>query len=147
MEKIIQFSEAYDKRAPEPDKNYGIGAVTIRFVLKGDKGAVQFYLLTSWHLPHVQEELKNKPPHLSLSIEPMPADLGYHSPVPRYEGQMVTRESCEYLDGKPCYYDVSGLRAEGVFKVLLEKGSDGVWEFLEKEYRSLFEDNDKEGGA
>ena len=68
----------------------------------------------------------------------MGADVGYHSPVPHYEGQICSQDSCSYLGGKPCYYDGSSLRAEEwVRDILIPKGSDGVWESLEQEYARL----------
>ena len=66
------------------------------------------------------------------------SSLGYHSLTPTYEGQSICTESCEYLDGKPCYYDRSGLNAESIYEVLLNEGSDGVWRELEKYYNELF---------
>lgn len=154
MEKIITFSPAFDKRNSEPNKNYGIHGVDLRMILKGDNGAVQFILYTSWQLPHVAKELENKIlreavtgkfNEYSLSIfHPLPADLGYHSPTPQYEGQSIASESCEYCGGKPCYYDGSGLNAERVYKVLLEEGSEGVWRELEDYYNNIFGSEDKE---
>jgi len=142
MEKIVKFYPAYDKRNPDPSKNYGIHGVDLRMILKGEKGAVQFVLYTNWHLPYVQEELnKNaigKDLYYISSLNPLPADLGYHSLTPTYEGQSICTESCEYLDGKPCYYDRSGLNAERIYEVLLNEGSDGVWRELEKYYNELF---------
>ena len=64
--------------------------------------------------------------------------MGYHSPVPIYEGQNVCSELCEYLDGKPCYYDGSGLNAESIYEVLLKEGSDGVWRELKDFYKNVF---------
>ena len=69
---------------------------------------------------------------------PLPADVGYHSPTPLYEGQTVCSDHCEYLDGKPCYYDGSGLFAEEVYQKLVEGGSDEVWKILEERYMELF---------
>jgi hypothetical protein len=71
-------------------------------------------------------------------FSPMPADLGYHSPIPHYEGQIVVDEHCKYLDGRPCYYDGSGLNALRVYNILLEKGSEGVWKELEEYYENTF---------
>ena len=144
MEKLIEMSPAYDKRHQDPKKNYGVGSVSLRFILKGSEGAVQFLLYTNWNLPQVQAEfdrnLDGRFPH--LSCHPLPADLGYHSPKPRHKDQQPMQSNgdkgCEYLDGKPCYYDGSGMRAYGVYKTLLEEGSDGVWKVLECEYRRLF---------
>ena len=135
MEKIIKFSKAFDERHPDPKKNYGIHGVDLRMVLKGELGAVQFVLYTQWHLPGVREELKLKDRILS---EPLPADVGYHSPIPQYEGQETLTDSCEYLDGKPCYYDGSGLMANDAFDVLTREGCDGLWKYLEDKYESTF---------
>ena len=137
-EKTVQFSAAYDKRDPDPNKNYGIHGVNIRFVYKGEKGATQFVLYTNWHLPHVTEEQrKNMSRDKHFLFEPLPADLGYHSPTPQYEGQ--TQMECDLLDGGVCYYDGSGLQAERVYKRLLEEGEDGVWAELEDEYERRFD--------
>lgn len=106
---------------------------------------------------------------LNVTYHPMPADLGYHSRVPMYEGQtpMGSQKKipgaiernlkikdaskwepvyeqtddfhpCKWLDGAPCYYDGSGLNAEPVFELLIEKGSDAVWEYLENYYEEVF---------
>jgi len=139
MEKIINFEPAYDKRNSDPNKNFGVHGVNIRFVLKGDKGAVQFLLYTSWHLPHVTKELKVK----GYEFDPLPADLGYHSLVPIYEGQHIMSKSCIYLDGKPCYYDGSRLATDKIYNVLLEEGDEGIWRELEKYYKDIFGENEK----
>ena len=149
MERIVEFNPAYDKRDSDPGKNYGIHGVDLRMVLKGDKGAVQFVLYTNWHLPHVQDELIGKSvgedaTYLDMMFSPLPADLGYHSYKPMYEGQYQATESCEYLEGKPCYYDGSSLNAKRVYEVLLTEGSDGVWRELEEYYDYTFnQENEK----
>ena len=139
----VTFKPAYDRRNSDPKKNYGIHGVEIRFVLKGDKGAVQFLLYTNWHLPHVQEELDtkidNKYPH--FSCHPLPADLGYHSPTPRYEEQ-VKMDNCDLLEQGYCYYDGSGLNAESVYQQLLTEGDTGVWTKLEEFYKEIFEEKE-----
>ena len=141
MERIIKFDPAYDKRDPNPHKNYGIHGVNLTFLLKGDAGAVQFVIYTNWMLPHVTQELLRKA-NSKQTIEafflPMPADCGYHSLTPRYEGQEVMAEACEYTDGKPCYYDGSGLAAEDIYKRLVAEGDSAVWEELEEYYQQVF---------
>ena len=137
FERIITIEPAFDKRSPNPRKNYGIGSATLRFVLKGDNGATQFVAFTGWHLPDVTEDWKAKEWEIMGKLTG--ADVGYHSPKPIYDGQEVSTEGCEYLNGKPCYYDGSGLRAEEVgVPTLLNKGSEGVWEMLEEEYHRYF---------
>jgi len=128
FERRVEINPAYDKRHPDPAKNYGIHGVDICFVLKGSEGAVQFVLYTGWQLPSIVDRFR----------DPMPVDLGYHSPVPHYEGQMVIAESCELVDGKPCYYDGSTLNADPVFDALTREGEKGVWDRLEAYYGELF---------
>lgn len=94
----IIFTPAYDKRHKDPTRNYGIHCVEIRFHLYGPKGVVQFVLYTNWHLPKVDKEfdkkhlqqLLSRPQDAALLVrtfyKPLPADVGYHSPVPMYEG-------------------------------------------------------------
>jgi hypothetical protein len=144
MEKQVSFYPAYDKRDPKPAKNYGIHGVDIRFILKGARGAVQFVLYTNWHLPAVQQEMYQRAAYkdecyLQAALGPMAADRGYHSPAPTYEGQEVSSDECEYLDGKPCYYDRSGLDADRIYEVLLAEGDSGVWRELEEYYTHKFE--------
>jgi len=134
MEKIVEFSPAYDKRHADPSKNYGVGSVKMRMILKGELGATQFLVYTSWYLPEVTRELRAK--HSEM-FEPLPGDVGYHSPKQMYEGQ-TSMGACPYLDGKECYHDGSGLRAEEVFKDFLREGDSAVWKELEEYYIDLF---------
>ena len=85
MEKLIFFEPGYDKRDPNPTKNYGIGGMKIRFVLKGDKGAVQFLIGTDWYPANTQREYLTRFPN-KTEIQPCGWDIGYHSLVPQYEG-------------------------------------------------------------
>lgn len=141
MERLVEFQPAYDKRNPDPDKNYGIHGMDLRFVLKGKKGATQFVIYTNWYLPHVTQEMLRKPIKDRIDLEcrflPMPADVGYHSPVPMYEGQSKASDDCPYTDGE-CYYDGSGLQAEELFIDFLVGGDKAVWERLEQSYISHF---------
>lgn len=137
LEKRVIFKPAFDKRSPDPRKDYGVHGVEIVFILKGEQGAVQFLVYTHWMLSHVQKELDAKETD-HLFCHPSPADLGYHSYVPRYEGQASITDNCETLDGKPCYYDGSGLGAIPIYQVLLKEGDDGVWRELELYYQQVF---------
>lgn len=141
--RTIEFLPAWDRRSPDPKKNYGIHGAEILFLLKGPDGAVQFRLFTQWQLPEVTREKMHHPydpigGDFHWMERPMPADLGYHSPVPRYDGQDILTDECIALDGKPCYYDGSSLNAEPVFERLLREGHDGVWAALEAYYTRTF---------
>ena len=133
FERIVDIEPVFDKRDPDPSRNYGICACRMRMVLKGPNGAVQFLLFTGWYLPqNVDETFAN-----SL-CKPIPADLGYHSYKPMYDEHEPIDEHCKYLNGQKCYYEGSGLAAEKVFDILLKEGSDGVWKYLEEYYEEIF---------
>jgi hypothetical protein len=178
FERITEWEPAFDRRSSNPKKNYGIHGVSMRWVLKGSKGAIQFVVYTQWMLPHVYQEQIEKfklvcatePDKIEMDLkifwQPMAADLGYHSKVPMYDGQEVmgayeyklkvdetmegferfehvctptgTFTPCPYLDGAPCYYDGSGLQAERVLEILIEKGGEAVWQYMEECYHSRF---------
>jgi hypothetical protein len=137
MKREIYFTPAFDRRDPNPSENFGVHGVEMRWYVIGKAGAVQFVLNTNWHLPHVMEEFKEKRSDYYYLI-PMPADVGYHSPKPMYIGQHALVESCELLNGEPCYYDGSGLTAERYFDILVKRGGEALWEELEKYYKDIF---------
>lgn len=135
LERIVKFYPAFDKRSPEPSKNYGVHCVDLLMLVRGPKGAVQFKLFTGWYLPNVVKEHENRADH--LFCHPTPADLGYHAHTPQYEDQEPISAECEWLGG-PCYYDGSGLNAQRIYDVLLVEGDEGVWRELEEYYKELF---------
>lgn len=73
-------------------------------------------------------------------VGPLPVDLGYHSKTPQFDGQSAISESCEILDGEPCYYDGSGLNAHDALHTLVNGGEDALWEFLDSYYDCVFGD-------
>jgi hypothetical protein len=141
----VVMSPAWDKRDPDPEKDYGVHCVEIRFLLTGAKGIMQFVFITGWHLPHVQKEMNMRvidsgnPMTLEALFLPQGFDVGYHSPVPMYEGQK-SMPSCQYLDGKDCYYDGSSLSARTMLDLLIREGSEAVWKRLEELYYGRFGD-------
>ena len=139
LERIVEVEPAWDRRHADPNKNYGIHGAELRFLLKGPVGAVQFLIYTNWQLKHVEEEFRNKDTGDHILCRPMPADIGYHSFIPRYEGQEIIQENCPYLDGKPCYYDGSGLNALRVFELMVKEGGEAMWKYLEGYYKDRLE--------
>jgi len=143
FKKEILFYPAYDLRS----KGGGIHGVEMRWHLIGEHGVVQFVVFTSWMLPETQKEIDAKfdgPDH--FLHKPMAADLGYHARTPRYSGQTATANCNVLSDEESCYYDGSGLNAEPVFEILLRKGSDGVWKYLENYYKKTFKKEIKVSG-
>ena len=148
---IITFNAGYDcitfeckhgsaNCLPGGGGSHGRHGLEIRFVSKGEKGAVQFLLYTGW-LPK-----RITPSRIGFRDcawgrgDVTPADLGYHSKMPRYDGQSVMQESCEYCDGQPCYYDGSALNANDAMYALVNGGLKGAWKFLDEYYSCVFED-------
>ena len=141
FERTVTVEPGYERRSDDPNKNYGICPCKIRFVLKGPKGAVQFLIGTDWYPKHVQEERRRPDGRLwesSYRIRPNGWDIGYHSPVPRYEGQDAL--SCTILASGKCYYDGSSLRADEWIPEFLTGGTDWLWPQLEREYEAVFGD-------
>lgn len=139
MERRIEFAPAFDKRHPDPKKNYGIHGVEIRWYLIGPEGVIQFVVFTNWMLARTYSEWL-EPIHGLCKDHvnrPMGADVGYHSRIPLYEGHSITQNDCKLLNG-PCYYDGSGLRAEEWLTVLIEQGGDAIWALMEQMYIERF---------
>lgn len=137
LERQITITPAYDRRHPDPARNYGIGSATMSFYVSSPLGVVQLVIGMGWYLEHAVEEFKHK----GTELRPKAYDLGYHSPRPMYEGQKP-RPACPHLNGQPCYYDGTTLGAVGPFKLLITQGLDALWEFLEAEHRRWFPTND-----
>ena len=142
LRRVVEFEPAWDRRDPNPSKDYGIRGVSIRFVVAGDDGAAQFLLYSGWNLPSVAKEFRARPCRRSsfdggrecwCSSEPMPADLGYHRKTPAYAGQESMSDDCPWTGGV-CYYDGSGLAADRVYARLTAEGDAGVWAELEAYY-------------
>lgn len=128
MEKIIQFKPAFDKRDPNPLKNYGIHCMEMYMVLKGELGAISFCVYTGWYLQHIEE---GSPAN--------GAAICYHSYKPKYEDQAIG-DKCEYLNNSKCYCDCSYIAAGHLFNEFVEKGDCVVWQELENRYISNFKE-------
>ena len=130
LERIVEITPAFDKRHTDPKKDYGIGSVDMKFLLKGEKGVIQFVILTGWFLP------QNTKPVQDTSMYPMAYDIGRHSYVPRYDDESPITQECPYLDGKPCYYDGSSLQAKKIFDVMVAEGGEAMWKEMEEYYKT-----------
>lgn len=145
FKKEFKIRPAFDKRHADPKKNYGIHGCELWFYLTGPLGVIQFGMTTGWFLPHVDKELREREraePSKYSSFKPMGIDIGYHSPVPLYEGarRMGAKGECHVLPDSECYYDGSSLQADPIMAGLIEHGSDWVWTELERQYHMRFEE-------
>lgn len=131
MDKITKVRLPFDKRHKDDSKNYGIHGLDVWFILKGEKGAVQYAVTFPIYLPHI----KNKGQDYIMGF-----DVGYHAKEPQYEGQSDMGE-CDIL-GCKCYYDGSSLRAdewtEIIFSTVGKHPEEVLWPMLEQEYIDRF---------
>lgn len=131
--RTISFRPAFDKRNTNAGKNYGIGSVELKFILKDDKKqAMQFMMISGWNLQHIRREREGNVP---TSVYPLAADIGYHSPV--MVEHVTPMDDCSITGGK-CWYDGSTLGAEPIMERFLAEGEDAVWEELENHHASRF---------
>jgi hypothetical protein len=142
FERIVTVRPAFEKRDPDPAKDYGIGACKITFILKGPKGATQFMIGTDWYLPHLQHEHRASNYEMAVKynqIQPQGWDVGYHSPKPMYDSHTAMDHACDLVEGGKCFYDGSSLRADEWIPKFIRGGTDWLWPALEEEYRYRFE--------
>jgi hypothetical protein len=135
----IRFEPGYDHR----NDGGGCHGLSIRFLLHGDKGTIQFLIYTDWLPTHITEDAwgkridRDKREVIRLAnIYPMAADLGRH-----WRTRLGYNEApyeCDILDGADqCFYEGSALRADQVLADLLTGGDSAVWDTLEAEYASI----------
>lgn len=134
FERIISFQSGYICSTPFTEgSSHGRHGMNMLFLLKGKEGAVQFVLYTGW-MPDFDYYKEHG------DCKPLPADLGYHSYKAHYDSQ-TSRNDCPWLDGKPCFYDGSGLNAIEVFKIFVSKGEEALWNELERYYKNTLTNN------
>ncbi len=150
MKREIKFYQGYncmdfpcncDKKCT-PDNNHGIQGMEIGFYVIEEKGAVQFKLSTNW-VPYKSIPSKTGYREVRLKKQcadmfPMPTNLGYHSKTPMYEGH-TSCGKCDVLNIDECYYGGSVLNASDAFYVLVNRGEEELWKFLEQYYVYMFE--------
>jgi len=151
FEKIIKTSAPYDKRHKNPSKNYGIGSLSIWFILKKGEKAVQVLLSTNCYLNSTIKEYKTLHPDF-LTGEYSEGDyegwtcydVGYHNNTPQFKGQESME--CNILKKGKCYYDGSSLRGKNdkVAENYIKHGDNWVRSYLEKVWNGMFNEGEEE---
>ena len=147
MERRISFRVGYNHA--DMGCGHGKHGMEMRFTLIGPDGATVWAVcMTNWYPGNYTDfiELNATEPISAIPIgnsklgDAMAWDLGYHSPVPTYEGQdeYLPRQNCHLLPDGYCYYDGSGLNAMPVLKAFIEHGPMAVWAALARYYGELW---------
>lgn len=144
LRREIRFEPGHTIRKSKGDgKDYGIGAMNIRFLLHGPRATIQFLMSTGW--------VPEKVPVPGYSFTewhhsaPNGFDVGYHADEPISEdmrewsgGRDGQGRECDVRPGGRCFYDGSGLAASDLLDRFMVEGDAPVWAELESWYRSEF---------
>ena len=120
-----------------PSTNYGRSSLTIRFLLHGPRGTIQF-LWSTGVTPEKVYEARRGYTHDEWMHEewmhhaPMGFDVGYHADSPNYDSQ--SEFECQYRPAGVCFYDGSGLAGTSMLELFLTKGEDAMWAELRERY-------------
>ena len=140
LEAWIEFRPAFDCRrgvcrSCESGRvaDHGRHGVDMTWYLRGPDLAVQFVVSTGWDHPVADRQEGWRLAHHG----PIPADIGFHSDRPVYDGQETMTDDCHLLSGV-CYYDGSGLNASEGFRLLRSEGDKAVWAWMSDYYRHWY---------
>ena len=142
FKKTIRFDPGWDYivLGPKEKEKCGRHGMTIRFILKGEKGAIHFSISTGW-MPRIKRNLGYEPTHQSADVcvlFPMAEDISYHSRV-KLDDYLTPRESCVWLDGDTCYSDGSILYAEEFMATFFNEGEKALWKKMKEYYKENLE--------
>lgn len=147
LERNITIRAAYDCKRVQPcvhdnercssgdsGGNHGIHNAVLVMRLSGAEAEIFLSVSTGWYLPVT--------PRIREKEVPRGNFVTFHTARPRYGGQMrhepTNGELCENWGA--CYSDAGFLMAEEPTKLLVAKGSDAVWEWLEDQYNEAMMD-------
>jgi len=119
------------------------GTVHELYLIVGERGAVHFVYM-DWH-PNADPELKTIDTKFVIEfghpLYPLPADVGYHSPIPNNHWQVTSgARECEWLPSGECYGDGSASRAHRWMSAweAQNRDDDVIWALLRDYYKHTF---------
>lgn len=142
FERIVRVKPAYDclvvqpcvhgsdRCGTDPGANHGRHNAELHMVLRSSVAEVLLVVGTGWELPET-------PAQFRLSDCPRGQFVDFHSSMPQYDGHEPQASSCDLWP--VCYGNAGYTMADEPTKLLVSKGSDAVWEWLEATYRQRFE--------
>jgi hypothetical protein len=123
----LDMTPAFDKRDPDPKKNYGIHGAELHFGVSRGEVTVVLRWMTPFHLPEVRAYLNNH----YLGRDRLFDGLGgidYHASVPLYEGA-YKQQNCMYTGGD-CYGDRTATGAGELFDKAVADPEE-IWKTLD----------------
>lgn len=141
----VEAAAAFDKRHPQPSKNYGIHGVEFRFSVIGDGAAVSWGLSTGWQLPSVigdagdnSHDYRHALAQFDRGMHPMPMAICFHvaEPIRSYMKDQEVSD-CDLLPGGKCWGDITFTGGDRPFFALIGGGLDAMWKQLETELESF----------
>lgn len=132
LERKFYINPAYDYILNPTEERKGCGRHCCDMVLgvKGDKGGVSYEMTTGWYLKETEKELGSK-----LFGNRYGKLIIHHKK--ENDDTVSYRCNCDYTDGE-CYFEITGLR-DDLLAILISKGSESLYEELEKIYHNRFE--------
>jgi hypothetical protein len=139
----VTVRPAFDRRAPEPSKNYGVHGVEFVFWCRDrdlPTAYVVFRLSSSWMLPQVYEWWATLRPPTWDDAQLEGMVLATHWIVPESMAGPGARECSDnpgmWCDGGAGYHD-----GDELARILLEGGTDALWPAMESRFRELVKPN------
>lgn len=149
IERRVHIRPAYDcirvqpcvhgnERCSSGDRggNHGIHNAELQMTVRGPDAEITLLIGTGWFLPVT--------PNKDLGTTyPAGHCVVFHTARPRYEGQPSwdkPNPAAHCKDWGRCYSDAGYLMAEEPARLLVEKGCDAVWEWLENQYNEALMD-------
>lgn len=139
MGRHIRVDAAFDRRDPDPSKNYGIHGAEMTFTVRRTVHAIAFVVFTNWQLPNVRAERDRDSIDrgvddidLRCFYHPRGAYLEYHSPTPHYADQDMATDECALVTGGRCYMNTQYTAAEALLDILIAGGSEALFAEMER---------------
>jgi hypothetical protein len=124
----------------DPGGNHGVHNAELHMAVRGPEAEIILVVSTGWDLPTVPKGRR------VMDIQDYPYPRGklvsFHTARPRYEGQYRNEPDPDAWckNWSHCYCDSGYRMADGPVALLVEKGSDAVWEWLENQYHETLMD-------
>ena len=113
--------------------NHGIHSCELRMTVRGPSAEIMLVIVTGWDLPTVPKHARPGQTY------PNGAYVEFHTAAPMYEDQeaairMEVADDAVCKSWDRCYNDRSYLLSDTPTTLLVEKGSEAVWEWLEAQH-------------